>query len=105
MSSVDDERQLLFSVKDDLRELVPHFVALQFDELLQMEHSLKAGDLREVSRLGHNLKGAAANFGLEPLCRLGTVIQDVSMLGMTDALEPLVQKYRTYLTELKDQII
>ncbi len=100
----DKEGQDLFVINEDLRELIPHFVIHQYDELEQMESCLEAGNLKEVGRLGHSLKGAAANFSLEPLCRLGTAIHDVSKLGMSDALEPLVKKYRNYLKELKTQV-
>lgn len=104
MISQDKAEQDLFVISEELRELIPHFVVHQYDELVQMESCLEAGDLKEVGRLGHSLKGAAANFSLEPLCRLGTTIHDVSKLGMCDALEPLVQKYRTYLKKLKIQV-
>ncbi|WP_319778602.1 Hpt domain-containing protein [Maridesulfovibrio sp.] len=104
MLSDEKSGQELFVINDDLRELIPHFVMHQFEELEQMESSLEAGDLKEVGRLGHSLKGAAANFCLDPLCRLGMAIQDVSKLGMSDALYPLVKKYRFYLGELKIQV-
>ncbi|CCO23688.1 Hpt domain-containing protein [Maridesulfovibrio hydrothermalis] len=104
MTSGEKTGHSLFIINEDLKELIPHFVVHQFDELHQMESSLEAGNLEEVGRLGHSLKGAAANFCLDPLCRLGATIHDVSKLGMTDALGPLVQKYRTYLTELKVQV-
>ncbi|WP_320006076.1 Hpt domain-containing protein [Maridesulfovibrio sp.] len=94
----------LFVINDDLKELIPHFVLHQFEELERMENSLDDGDLKDVARLGHSLKGAAANFCLDPLCRLGMAIQDVSKLGMKDALYPLVKKYRFYLEELKIQV-
>lgn len=104
MIAGENAGQDLFVINDDLRELIPHFVTHQFDELNQMETSLKAGDLKEVGRLGHSLKGAAANFCLDPLSRLGMAIQDVSKLGMEEALAPLVKKYRFYLDELKIQV-
>lgn len=104
MLSDEKSGQELFVINDDLRELIPHFVMHQFEELEQMESSLEAGDLKEVGRLGHSLKGAAANFCLDPLCRLGVAIQDVSKLGMDEALYPLVKKYRFYLGELKNQV-
>ncbi len=104
MTSDDSSDQGMFDINEDLRELIPHFVVHQFDELQMMESCLEAGDYKEIGRLGHSLKGAAANFCLEPLSRLGTTIQDVSKLGMSEALEPLVKKYRTYLNELKEQV-
>jgi len=102
--SEENSGQELFVINDDLRELIPHFVMHQFEELQQMESSLEAGDLKEVGRLGHSLKGAAANFCLDPLCRLGMAIQDVAKLGMNEALLPLVKKYRFYLDELRIQV-
>ncbi|NDV22793.1 Hpt domain-containing protein [Desulfovibrio sp. JC022] len=104
MMSGEKTGQDLFIINDDLRELIPHFVIHQFDELQQMESSLEAGNLKEVGRLGHSLKGAAANFCLDPLSRLGLAIQDVSKLGMEEALAPLVKKYRFYLDELRIQV-
>ncbi|NDV25766.1 Hpt domain-containing protein [Desulfovibrio sp. JC010] len=104
MVSEENSGQELFVINDDLRELIPHFVMHQFEELQQMETSLEAGNLKEVGRLGHSLKGAAANFCLDPLSRLGMTIQDVSKLGMEEALLPLVKKYRFYLDELKVQV-
>ncbi|HAS87698.1 MAG TPA: Hpt domain-containing protein [Desulfovibrio sp.] len=104
MIAGENAGQELFVINDDLRELIPHFVIHQFDELQQMENSLEAGDLKEVGRLGHSLKGAAANFCLDPLSRLGMAIHDVSKLGMEEALTPLVKKYRFYLDELKIQV-
>ncbi|WP_319764772.1 Hpt domain-containing protein [Maridesulfovibrio sp.] len=103
VSEVNSEQEL-FVINEELRELIPHFVMHQFDELQQMESCLRSGDLIEVGRLGHSLKGAAANFCLDPLSRLGMAIQDVSKLGMNEALVPLVKKYRFYLDELKIQV-
>lgn len=103
MASEEYSGKELFVINDELKELIPHFVLHQFEELEQMENSLEADDLKEVARLGHSLKGAAANFCLDPLCRLGMAIQDVSKLGMKEALFPLVKKYRFYLEELKIQ--
>lgn len=94
----------MFEIKNELRELIPHFVTHQFSELQLMERCLEKGDYKEIARLGHSLKGAAANFSLEPLRNLGSAIQDVSGLGMVEDLEPLVRKYRSYLNLLKDQI-
>ncbi|WP_291328331.1 Hpt domain-containing protein [Desulfovibrio sp. UCD-KL4C] len=88
-------------IDESVKSLIPHFVVHQFAELDIMEKSLKAGDLEEISRLGHSLKGAAANFSLDPLCKLGAAIQDVAKLKMTDSLAPLLAKYRMYLEELK----
>ncbi|WP_031482953.1 Hpt domain-containing protein [Maridesulfovibrio frigidus] len=99
--SGDSKKKSIFVIDESVRALIPFFVVHQFDELEIMEKSLKDGNLEEVSRLGHSLKGAAANFSLEPLSKLGMAIQDVSKLGMTDALGSLVAKYRNYLEELK----
>ncbi|OEU69492.1 MAG: phosphotransferase [Desulfovibrio sp. S3730MH75] len=99
--SKDNMKKSRFVIDESLRGLIPYFVVHQFDELEIMEKSLKDGNLEEVSRLGHSLKGAAANFCLDPLSKLGVAIQDVSKLGMTDALGSLVAKYRDYLEELK----
>ena len=85
MNSGEETGQSMFTIKEDLRELIPHFVVHQFEELEMMESSLDSGNIEEVGRLGHSLKGAAANFSLAPLCRLGTTIHDVSKLGMTEA--------------------
>ncbi|WP_432738209.1 Hpt domain-containing protein [Maridesulfovibrio sp. FT414] len=104
MNSEEHSGRELFVINEDLRELIPHFLVHQFDELQQMETCLKSGNVAEVGRLGHSLKGAAANFCLEPLSRLGTTIHDVAKLGMSDALEPLVRKYRLYLEELRIQL-
>ncbi len=99
--SEDSMKKSIFVIDESLRGLIPYFVIHQFDELEIMEKSLKDGNLAEVSRLGHSLKGAAANFSLDPLSKLGMAIQDVSKMGMSDALGSLVAKYRNYLEELK----
>lgn len=91
----------IFTIDENVRSLIPHFVIHQYDELHLMEKSLEDGNLEEVSRLGHSLKGAAANFSLDPLRKLGAAIQDVAKLGMKDSLAPLLTKYRLYLEELK----
>ncbi|WP_320171007.1 Hpt domain-containing protein [Maridesulfovibrio sp.] len=104
MTADEGRGKILFTINEDLRELLPHFVTHQLEELCQMEDCLASEDFKGIGRLGHSLKGAAANFCLEPLSRLGTTIQDVSELGMSDALEPLVKKYRIYLDELKKQL-
>ncbi|SDL47359.1 HPt (histidine-containing phosphotransfer) domain-containing protein [Maridesulfovibrio ferrireducens] len=91
----------IFTIDESVRSLIPHFVIHQYAELQLMEKNLENGNMEEVSRLGHSLKGAAANFNLEPLRKLGVAIQDVAKMGMNDALAPLLARYRLYLEELK----
>jgi two-component system sensor histidine kinase/response regulator len=66
------------------------------DELDQIEAKLDAGDSKQVERLAHSLKGAAANLAAQPLSAAAARLESLAREGNLDAA-------RTCLAELRDE--
>ena len=50
--------------REQVREMVPSFLTALVSHMASLESALHAGDLQELGRAGHTIKGALLNLGL-----------------------------------------
>ncbi len=61
-----------------------------------------AKDWETIARVGHKMKGNAVTFGIEPLERIGTGLEDFANRGDSERLAGLIAEFDNIVaTELK----
>jgi len=80
--------------------IIPKFLELQRNQLNSIDRAIFVSDFETLKRLGHNLRGAGASYGLEALSNLG---RDLEEYALDSDIESL---YRVYarLIEFLDTV-
>jgi two-component system, sensor histidine kinase and response regulator len=92
-------------VSADLEELVPDFFR-EIDECLaKMAEHLSAGDFESLRRLGHGLKGAAANLELAELAKLFLATEEAAKAQDKRAVPETIGRVREYLALLEIEYV
>jgi HPt (histidine-containing phosphotransfer) domain-containing protein len=84
-------------VSDDLRELIPRFLAHRRRELDELRAALACADLETVRRLGHGLKGVGGGYGFDEVTRIGGELERAGREGRLPAAQALVRELAEYL--------
>jgi len=62
-------------VSEELRHLIPRFLANRRLDLEQFRAAAASSDFEAARRIGHNLKGAGGGYGFDEITRLGAEIE------------------------------
>lgn len=86
-------------------QLLPSYVANRHADIDVISHSIDAGDLAVLRRVGHNLKGSGAAYGLPPFSEFGAALEAAAKSGDFDALRDLRRKFRNMVMELDAAVV
>lgn len=89
-----------FQPTSDILDLVPSYVANRHKDLQTLENALNAQDFAKIQRIGHNIKGSAASYGMVPLGRLGTQLESLSERHDRHGIHDVIQAIRSFLAAL-----
>jgi HPt (histidine-containing phosphotransfer) domain-containing protein len=84
-------------VSDELRELIPRFLAHRRRELDELAAALACSDAETVRRLGHGLKGVGGGYGFDEITRIGDDLERAAREGRLAAAQALVRELADYL--------
>jgi len=84
-------------VADELRELIPRFLAHRRRELDELRAALTCGDSDTVRRIGHGLKGVGGGYGFDEITRLGDQLERTAREGRLNNASGLVAQLGDYL--------
>jgi len=87
-------------VADELRELIPRFLAHRRMELDQLRDALAARDFEAARRIGHSLKGVGGGYGFDEITRIGADIERAAREQRPDGLHGLVRELAEYLASV-----
>lgn len=88
-------------VADELRELIPRFLAHRRREIDELRAALACSDAETVRRLGHGLKGVGGGYGFDEITRLGGDLERAAREGRLDAAQALVGELAAYLDSVE----
>ena len=81
--------------------LVPEYLRNREKDVETMQALLAAGDLAQLRRLGHNLRGSAGAYGVPPLSVLGGRIEDAALASDLAAIGTALEELRAFLRTVK----
>jgi HPt (histidine-containing phosphotransfer) domain-containing protein len=88
-------------VADELRELIPRFLAHRRRELEELRAAIACNDAQTVRRLGHGLKGVGGGYGFDEITRIGGDMERAAGEGRMAAAQSLVRELADYLDSVE----
>jgi len=70
----------------DFREIIEEFIERLYEQLDAMKQTLKAGDLEQLARLAHWLKGSGGTAGFDAFTQPARELEQLAKQGRTDEL-------------------
>lgn len=85
----------------DVSDLIPSYLERRSQEIPQMEEYIVNNDLKNLIRIGHQLKGSAKSYGFEELGNLGDQLEQLAQLEtkmeeIKDVVAKITQKITDY---------
>ena len=80
-----------------LQEAVEHFIAILPERIAELNQSFEAGDLDEVAKTAHRLKGAGGTHGYSKLSDLARQVESAAKDKDAEGIERSVQELSVYL--------
>ena len=88
-------------VDADLEDLVPEFLEHRHADIEAIPALLAEGNLAEVQRLGHSMKGSGGGYGFDEVTRIGGQIEEAAKVNDTEAIRQLGKELETYISSVK----
>ncbi len=88
-------------VDPDLEELIPDFMENRRHDVVVIGQLLQEGDIDEIKRLGHSMKGSGGGYGFHEITEIGKVIEEAAASGDTGEIERMNSYLSDYLSAVK----
>lgn len=86
----------------DVTDLIPAYLDRRSKEVEQMKQYLEESDIKNLGRIGHQLKGSAKSYGFEELGQLGSELEKLSQLENNfDQIKVIVSKITDKIGEYR----
>lgn len=95
------DQHITVLVAKGVEDLIPTYMKNRAKEIETLRNALSCGDLEELNRLGHRMKGVGAPYGFEKVSVLGTQIQDGAKAGDRAALAERIAEYADYIARVR----
>ncbi|MBI5100987.1 MAG: response regulator [Nitrospirae bacterium] len=97
------ERQgdIVVYVDPDLADLIPGYLENRHRDIQEIERLLTEGDLQEILRLGHSMKGSGGGYGFDGITLIGEEMEEAARRGDKDALSALQKRLTEYLSRVR----
>jgi len=89
------------TINKDLEILIPTFMDCTCTEIKELENALKLGKLDDASRMGHNIKGSALNYGFLKLAEIGRQIEISGAENDAPRLYHLLEELKDYVERVE----
>ena len=96
-----DQEPIIVYVDEDLEELIPEFLENRHEDVSAIRNLLSTGDLSEIQRLGHSMKGSGGGYGFFKLTEIGSEIEEAAKTGDVKIIDETVVHLEDYLANLK----
>lgn len=99
-SVTSPEGRIAAIVDADLLDLAPAYLESRREDVNELRASLARGDLSEVQRIGHKLKGSGRSYGFPEISNLGRELEAASGRDDTAMIMALIDRLESYLTNV-----
>jgi HPt (histidine-containing phosphotransfer) domain-containing protein len=88
-------------VDAELEPLVPAFLARRREDAQKVRDAAATGDFETARSLGHQMKGAGAGYGFQPITDLGAAVEAAAKSHDAPRLVELARALSEYLNDLE----
>ncbi len=85
----------------DVTDLIPSYLERRTKEIDQMKECIEKNDLKNLIRIGHQLKGSAKSYGFEELGQLGDELEQLASGENMGEIKLVVAKIVNRITEYR----
>ncbi|HXG31311.1 MAG TPA: Hpt domain-containing protein [Thermodesulfobacteriota bacterium] len=92
------EKGVVVYVDSELEDLIPIFLENRHKDVEEIRRLLKEGNLGEIRRLGHSMKGSGGGYGFDEISEIGRNIEEAAKSGDAERIERLNNQLAEYLS-------
>lgn len=96
-----DKAPIPVVVDQDLKELIPGFLARRHDDVRKLRAALDARDVDAVRVTGHSMKGTGGGYGFDGLSEIGAAIEIAAKGGDLEAARGGLERLVDYLERVQ----
>jgi HPt (histidine-containing phosphotransfer) domain-containing protein len=95
------DQHIIVPVAKGVEDLIPTYMKNRAKEVETLRDALAAGDLEQLSRLGHRMKGVGEPYGFNKVSALGKQIEDGAKAGDRAVLAERIAEYADYIARVR----
>ena len=85
-------------VDPDLEDLIPMFLENRRRDIDDIKRLLREGNMGEIRRLGHSMKGSGGGYGFGEISEIGRDMEEAAKDGNMEEIEKLNNRLAEYLS-------
>ncbi len=93
--------KMLVQVEEELRDLMPEFLANRHQDVETIRTALKRDDFETIQHLGHGLKGAGGTYGLQTFSEIGERFEQAARERNGKEIETHLVELTSYLKRIE----
>ena len=88
-------------IDTDLEDLIPQFLKNMHKYVEDIKRLLAKGDLEEIQKIGHSMKGTGGSFGFDEISKIGKKIREAAQDNNKESITRLNKLFAEYLSTVK----
>lgn len=100
----DNDEEFIAEVDPDLKDMAINYIALRKEELSVLKQNLIDKDFKNLTSLGHKMRGVAESYGFPELTQYGDELEKASKLSRETECAEIIRKIEHYLKHVKIKI-
>lgn len=97
----DNEEEFFAEVDPDLKEMAINYIAARKEEMSVLKQNLMDKDFKNLTSLGHKMRGVAESYGFPELTQYGDELEKASKLSRETECAEIIRKIEHYLKYVK----
>jgi HPt (histidine-containing phosphotransfer) domain-containing protein len=98
---MSDTTPIIIRLDPEMEEIVPKYLTNRAKDCVVLREHVASGNLAEIKRMGHNMKGTGGGYGFDEITRLGDAIEQAALAGNVGTVPALVDELAAYLARVK----
>ncbi len=90
--------RVIVYVDSDLEDLIPMFLKNRHKDVDDIRRLLREGNMGEIRRLGHSMKGSGGGYGFDEISEIGRGMEEAAKDGNMEEIEKLNNRLAEYLS-------
>lgn len=97
--------KIVEKIDADLQVLISEFMEITHREVKALELALNSGDMETVTRIGHNIKGSALNYGFVKLGGIGRKIESYAARNQPESVRAELGALKDYVKRVEVEFV
>ena len=93
-------KKIKLYVDPDLADLIPGFIENRRKDLRAIAEAMAQGDIEQIRRIGHTMKGVGGGYGFDAITEFGEVLEQGATALDMEAMKRTVIELREYLERI-----